>query len=399
MACALLVLLLAVFLLEAPAAPAAKRLSAAALRAKLSRLLAKAGPSSGAIVRQIRSGRAVVRIRAAVPRPLASNTKLFTTAAALSNLEPLETRVLATGPPDPSGDVDGDLFLIGGGDPTLDSAAMRTLAAQVTAAGVDQISGGVVGDETLFDDLRGGPTTGFAFDPEIGGALGALTFDRGRAVEGGPILNDPAWGAAVRFDDALEERGVIVPDVPQEGDAPSGAVTQLARITTALGPVVRTTNKRSDNFFAEILAKGLAADSGVQGSTAAGAAAIEQFARSQGVAVDLVDGSGLSRSDRASPRGVAKLLTRMRQRAKFFASLPIAGVDGTLANRMTVGPAHRRCRAKTGTLSQTSTLSGYCRIRRRTLVFSLLFDQIEPLRARRLQDRAVQAIARLRIRR
>jgi len=379
----------------APAA-AVKSLNAAALRKKLNRLLVKAGVKSGAVVRDAKSGKTLVQIRGRATRPLASNTKLFTTAAALSELGPLRTTVLANGPPDGNGDITGDLFLVGGGDPALDAVAMRALATQVTNAGVDHISGAIVGDETLFDDLRGGPTTGFAFDPEIGGALSALTFDRGRAIDGGGIISDPARGAAVRFDDALEERAVTIPNVPHEGTAPGSATTVLGSISTPVSSAVRTTNKKSDNFFAEILAKGLGAEATDEGSTAAGAAAIEQFAGGQGVDVELIDGSGLSRSDRATPRAVVKLLGRMRGRPGFVSSMPVAGVDGTLADRLETGPARGKCKAKTGTLSQVSALSGYCRAGKRTLIFSLLFDGVEKLRARSLQDKVAQAIAAFR---
>jgi D-alanyl-D-alanine carboxypeptidase/D-alanyl-D-alanine-endopeptidase (penicillin-binding protein 4) len=94
---------------------------------------------------------------------------------------------------------------------------------------------------------------------------------------------------------------------------------------------------------------------------------------------------------------VVKLLDRMRTRPEFQAlidSLPIAGLDGTLDHRLRHGPARRRCRAKTGTLSNVSTLSGYCGTRGGRLIeFSILMNAVGVTGARRLQDRMADAIA------
>jgi D-alanyl-D-alanine carboxypeptidase/D-alanyl-D-alanine-endopeptidase (penicillin-binding protein 4) len=186
-------------------------------------------------------------------------------------------------------------------------------------------------------------------------------------------------------------------------------------------------NKDSDNYFAEMLVKGLpmAASSGGSlrrsgaampvtptpaspdavkakkpaklGTTKAGTGAAMAYARSLGVKAQLVDGSGLSRSDRAAPREMVRLLRALRSRPGFsalYASLPIAGRDGTLAGRMRSGPAHGRCHAKTGTLSDVSALSGYCISRSgRTLVFSVLNNSTNIYTARSVQDRVAQALA------
>jgi D-alanyl-D-alanine carboxypeptidase/D-alanyl-D-alanine-endopeptidase (penicillin-binding protein 4) len=111
-----------------------------------------------------------------------------------------------------------------------------------------------------------------------------------------------------------------------------------------------------------------------------------------------VDGSGLARGNRASPFRIVRLLTAMSTRDEFISfrdSLPIAGRDGTLYDRMRRGPARGRCQAKTGTLSNVSSLSGYCDARSGdTYVFSILMNGVYPLGARRLQDRMLQAIAK-----
>jgi D-alanyl-D-alanine carboxypeptidase/D-alanyl-D-alanine-endopeptidase (penicillin-binding protein 4) len=79
----------------------------------------------------------------------------------------------------------------------------------------------------------------------------------------------------------------------------------------------------------------------------------------------------------------------------FYASLPIAGRDGTLDNRMRHGPARGHCRGKTGTLTGVSALSGYCTTRGgRTVVFSILMNRVGSIyAAHAIQDRMAQAIA------
>ena len=122
-------------------------------------------------------------------------------------------------------------------------------------------------------------------------------------------------------------------------------------------------NGPSDNYLAEMLLKRLGAAHGAGGTTAAGAAAAAAALDDIGVRPRIVDGSGLSRSDRTTPRQVVRLLQRvanMEFAQPFTASLPVAGVSGTLQRRMRGTAAAGNCRAKTGTLRYTSNLAGYC---------------------------------------
>jgi D-alanyl-D-alanine carboxypeptidase/D-alanyl-D-alanine-endopeptidase (penicillin-binding protein 4) len=97
---------------------------------------------------------------------------------------------------------------------------------------------------------------------------------------------------------------------------------------------------------------------------------------------------------------VVRLLLAMQKRVEypaFYDSLSIAGRDGTLAPRMRRGPARSRCRGKTGTLSNVSALSGYCRaLSGHTYVFSILMNAVSPYSARAIQDRMAQAMAGVR---
>src|SRR5207245_398517 len=116
------------------------------------------------------------------PRPPASVEKLYTTSTALLRLGPdavFVTQALSEDTTSTDGIVRGDLWLRGGGDPTLSSARLAALARDVAAAGIVSIHGDVVGDGSLFDSLPGSFRTGGRYDSDMTGALSALTVDRG----------------------------------------------------------------------------------------------------------------------------------------------------------------------------------------------------------------------------
>ena len=113
----------------------------------------------------------------------------------------LPTSVAGRGFLDPDGVWRGDLYLRGGGDPTLGRDDLQRLAGAVGEAGILRVDGSVLGDESRFDSLRGSFDTGGAYDRDIGGVLGALTLNRGFSKDG-----KPAAAAAGQFAKALRGR-------------------------------------------------------------------------------------------------------------------------------------------------------------------------------------------------
>jgi D-alanyl-D-alanine carboxypeptidase/D-alanyl-D-alanine-endopeptidase (penicillin-binding protein 4) len=383
----------------------------AGLKSSLTRSMRLAGSHSGAYVVNLTTGKRAFAWRAGTPRILASNTKLFTSSAALARFGTegtLGTEVRGEGELEEGGVWRGDLYLRGGGDPTFGSrrftrkyyaggATVEQLARLLDQAGIERVTGRVYGDESRHDALRGGPDSGYGVSIWVG-PLSALSFNRGLASERGSAFqtNPPAFAAA-RLEAALEARGITVRRVSRAGVTPSGADVLASVDSPPMDRIVRLMNKPSDNFFAEMLAKDLAMQANGHGTTSAGAALAAAFARRLGSGARLVDGSGLSRADRASPYRVVRLLSAMLERDEFdalYASLPLAGRDGTLVDRMRRGPARGHCHGKTGTLSNVSALSGYCLARSGDLyAFSFLMNGVYPTGARRLQDRMAQAIA------
>ena len=140
----------------------------------------------------------------------ASNEKLAVTYAALVGLGTaykIETDVLGRG--QQNGTVwQGHLLLVGHGDPTLSSADLADLAAQVRAAGITRVTGAVFGDETFFDARRTAPGWKPWYYVNESAPLSALTVDRG--TYRGRISRNPALSAALLFRDALRRAGVAV---------------------------------------------------------------------------------------------------------------------------------------------------------------------------------------------
>jgi D-alanyl-D-alanine carboxypeptidase/D-alanyl-D-alanine-endopeptidase (penicillin-binding protein 4) len=396
----------AVALVVAPSGAAAQTLSAS-----LSSAMRSAGSASGAYVVNATTGQTVFRWKQRTPRILASNTKLFTTAAALAQYGiegTLGTEVLGQGALEDDGIWRGNLYLRGGGDPTFGSrtftrrsygggATVEDLAALLEEAGIQRVTGKVVGDESRFDSLRGGPDSGFGTSIWVG-PLSGLSFNRGLANEAGSAFQTaPPAFAAARLKDALKKLGIPVKGAAVAGVTPAGLDVLASVDSPPMARLVALTNKPSDNFFAEMLAKDLQMTTTGRGTTTGGAKLAAKFAGTLGARATLTDGSGLHRGNRASPQAVVTLLQAMLGRDEFdsfFASLSIAGRDGTLGPRMRSGPARDNCRGKTGTLTGVSALSGYCKARSGDLyVFSVIMNSGSTYTARTVQDRIAQALA------
>ena len=255
------------------------------------------------------------------------------------------------------------------------------LVPQIRAAGIRSISGRLYADDTIFDRRRGVADSGYATSSYIG-PLSGLAFNSGfsGATSSSGFSSDPAKLAASKLARALSAGGVAVPPQIALAKTPADAEQVAVVRSPTLTRIVDTTDVYSVNFFAEMLMKLLGARFGSAGTTAAGAAVVEEFARAHGSGVQAVDGSGLTRSNRASPRQVVDLLLAMRDDPagdEFIQDLALTGQEGTVDDRTRGTPAYRRCRTKTGTITGVSTLSGYCFNKSgRIMAFSILMNGV-----------------------
>jgi D-alanyl-D-alanine carboxypeptidase/D-alanyl-D-alanine-endopeptidase (penicillin-binding protein 4) len=398
----LLVTLFAVLLAALPAAAEAQTRADSSLQQKLARALAVPHVSrigSAALAVELDTGSAVFARNATTSLAPASTEKLPVTYAALALLGSafrFETDALGEG--EQVGSVwRGDIVLQGHGDPTLSSAGLRRLATQLQAAGIRRISGSVVADESWFDERRTAPGWKPSYYIDESPPLSALVVDRARY--GGHVSRDPALAAALLFRDALRAAGVSVGGQVVTGRADTDAFPLAFTESPTLTAIVRFMDRESDNFTAELLLKELGAVSVGRGTTAAGAAVVMRQLAAAKVplaGVRIVDGSGLSLLDRLTVGALVGTLQAAwadpRIRAPLLAALPVAGVNGTLEDRMRRAPARGNVLAKTGTTDRASALAGFVRDR---YVFAVLHNG-HPLAyswARVAQDRFATVLA------
>ncbi|HXO05601.1 MAG TPA: D-alanyl-D-alanine carboxypeptidase/D-alanyl-D-alanine-endopeptidase [Candidatus Sulfotelmatobacter sp.] len=425
----------------------------------------------------------------------ASNAKIFTSALALSMLGPdfqFHTTLETSGQLGSDGRLDGDLVLVGRGDPDLSNrkfpyagkveregpieAALAEMVQSAVAKGLKEVNGDVVADDSYFPydpypagwsvgDLYftfGAPVSALAFndnsfsievgpadrqgDParlmvepeaaanEFGHEVGTSTSSgkpdfsvvrqpgekfillRGSIPLGrAPIkldfaMIDPGEVAARTLKQTLENAGVHVtgkirvrhaaPPLPFDATTlaaqsktevplnPGGMSSEMAKIVNTLvlaehvsPPLlesIRVTNKVSQNLHAELFLRTVAREKAAIGSTDAGIWVEQNFLKTAGIAdgdVVLSDGSGLSRDDLVTPRAVVQLLQYVSQQpwgADYISTFPVAGVDGTLENRMKDTTASGRILAKTGSLEHVRAMSGYATtLRGEHLIFTI----------------------------
>jgi serine-type D-Ala-D-Ala carboxypeptidase/endopeptidase (penicillin-binding protein 4) len=410
-----LTILLCGTLLAAVLAPASAGAqdNVAQLQADFSHQLALAGPQDGAYVYDLTTKQALFSERATVMRPPASVEKLYTATTALQELGAgarLDTTVYGVGHMAPGGVWEGSLYLRGGGDPTFGTtsfiashygrigASVSTLVNQlVKTDGIHHITGSVEGDESYFDSLRGEPSSDYLEDPFLEGTLSALAFNRGETgSESGP--HAPAAFAAKALWGLLRADGVSIRGGSGGATTPAGA-TQLAQVQSpTIAQLLGLMLPPSDNFFAEMLVKGLGARFGGAGTTAAGAGVVTRtIASLLNLHPHVVDGSGLSEEDKTSPYQVADLLSELAPTpiGKVLREhMAVAGQTGTLELRMRDSGADGRCQGKTGTLTGVSNLVGYCNAADgNTLVFAIFTDGIPTETAHTFQDNMAITVA------
>lgn len=214
-------------------------------------------------------------------------------------------------------------------------------------------------------------------------------------------VEEPALYAADLFLRRLAVAGVVVEGLSGEGETPIGGAEIARHESHPLSVLLARLNKPSDNLVAECLLKSLAAERIGQGSWSVGRRLVTEWLIGIGLpsyGFRIADGSGLSRHNYLSARSMTRLLTVMSRHPHgraFTDSLPIAGVDGTLRNRMKETPAVGNCRAKTGTMSSVSSLCGYVVTKQgETLAFAILMNNHPSNeQARIVQDRIVALLA------
>ena len=329
-------------------------------------------------------------------RAPASNQKLLLSMALLhrtSLTARLRTDVFAKGAT-AAGVLRGNLWIVGRGDPAVGKPTMGALARAVVAAGIRRIRGRVMGATSgFFRRDWWAPGWQDYFPRDYIALPTALTFEGNRDARGVHI-RDPERRAAGSLTRRLRALGVVVTMKAGAGAPPTG----LRHVATVRSPdfasLLRTMNRRSRNFYAEVLGKWLGRSVvGGPGSIAKAALAIERFAHARGVNNTAYDASGLSYGNRISPQDLVSLLWFADSRPwgnELRLGLPTGG-QGTLGGRL-VGV---KVRAKTGTLIDISALSGWVWMTRESAwgEFSIMSRGMSKADAVVIEDRIVRILA------
>lgn len=310
----------------------------------------------------------------------ASVTKLFTTATALSIMGAdhyFSTRLLTDDLQTDDGIINGNLFIKGYGNSMFTSSDLNDMINDLLSLGIKEITGDIIGDDSYFDDI-------YVRDDWIPNekanvklpAISALVLDRNQSITQRKVGNrirhytenvkSPPVFAASRLRERLISEGILVNGAAKSSSAPF-QVKMLSEKKTSIREIISIINKNSDNFLAEVLFKAIgAAASGKQGNSLYSQQSILNFIDVNGIykpGTSIVDGSGISRFDQVTLASVTGILEKMyfdlRHFDDFYNSLSIAGIDGTLRNRMTGTPAENNFRGKTGTLNGVISVSGY----------------------------------------
>lgn len=305
----------------------------------------------------------------------ASNQKLLTAAGAYELLDVDDRFTTSVAAVDRLGGV--DLYLVAGGDPELSLADLGGLARRTAAAVAGHPVNIVHVDASRFEPHRVAPGWQDWHIPTYTGPLSAFMLDDNRWSTAPEYLSDPALGNAGRFIDLLVEAGVVVAHRdPSHASPPADHRVVATHESRSVGELILTMVRRSDNEIAESIVREIDVRRGGAGSTRAGLEHLVGRLAQVGVRVGGTngDGSGLSRANRRSARQWQEFLVDIRARPwfpEFWATLPVSGQTGTLANRLRGPDTTGRVRAKTGTIIGGRALTGYITTPSGPAVFSI----------------------------
>jgi D-alanyl-D-alanine carboxypeptidase len=323
----------------------------------------------------------------------ASITKLYTTATALQLLGKdykIKTQLLTDDDNLKDGIVNGNIYIKGFGNPAFTSYDLESFAEKLLQLGIKEITGNILGDDSYFDkiykreDWIDDETSNVPLAP-----ISALVLDRNkksipkklkrRTVYSYINISNPPLEIAQKFYNIISNKGILIHGEAKEGITTNKTLT-LEESYISLKDLISYINKYSDNFYAECLFKIIGAEfSRSQGTYFYSQQAIKEFLKKNDIpsfTTEIVDGSGISRFNKITASSVNALLERMYfdliNFDTFFNSLSIAGVDGTLRNRMN---SFIEFRGKTGTLNGVIGIAGYLRTESEDdLIITIIFE-------------------------
>ena len=245
----------------------------------------------------------------------------------------------------------GDLICVGGMDPAFDGGDLQVFVDRIRSAGIDTICGRIVADRSMKDTLLLGE--GWCWD------------DDNPCLS--PLLVSRKDNFLQRFTHELQSAGIVIVDtLINKNSLPVGESWGGASLSHSFDQILTRMMKQSDNLYAECMFYHNALATSRPATQKNARTAVRQMIQRLGydpARYRVADGSGLSLYNYVSAELLTSLLRYAwrsdRIREHLVPSLPLAGVDGTLKDRMQKSKAYRNVRAKTGTLTGISSLAGY----------------------------------------
>ena len=318
------------------------------------------------------------------------------------------------------GTVRGSVYLLGGGDPAFHSVGLSTLLKGLQKQNIKKIEGNLVVDDSRFHDvsspywltqidrinpdlfplfLRFDPPSNLTpFSPDWQKA--ELLHNKAVNLEGLFVVYqnmiEPNLWSGYRFLHMMQKSGIHLTGKVIHGRV-SRSSKVIAEISNPLTKVVSQMMKASNNFYADMLVRNIPVAFGETPADFATGINFVTFyldhVKIRRSDYSLNSGSGFSHQNMIAPRALVKLLNHLKDERTiapyFFSTLPVAGVDGTLAGRMRKTGAQGRVHAKTGFLRHVSTgtlrldgavgLAGYgVRPDGKNFTFAFLYNGMRP---------------------
>lgn len=303
----------------------------------------------------------------------ASIMKTVTIAGLLKEKGPDErfhTLVVADGPIK-GNSIEGDLLIIGSGDPTLgaDCAPISAdIADEIIASlrhkGINTIEGTIKVDNSLFCGPSCPPSWASGdLDESYGTGCHALNFRRN--ASGSRAVKNPSSIFISYLTTHLRNAGININGKSKgthENIAKDSDSIILDHVSDTYAEVMRSCMMRSDNLFAETLLRTFALARGKEGSTTAGADEMLSFWKATGIpvkGVTLIDGSGLSRSNRVTAQFINGILQHMGDNDEYASFMPLAGQEGTLSGFLKDTELDAYVAMKTGSMKGIQCYAGY----------------------------------------
>lgn len=329
--------------------------------------------ASAVLIQDLNTGEVLASHNTGHPLLPASIMKTVTIAGLLSEKGPDErfhTMVYADGPVE-GNTIEGDLLIVGGGDPTLgadcdpESADIaEEIIATLRHKGIEIINGDIRIDTSLYEGPACPPSWAAAdLHEAYGTGSHALNFRRN--ASGSRAVRNPESVFLSYLASRLRGAGISVKGGVRTGTenlTDKEATLLLDHVSDTYAEVMRSCMMRSDNLFAENLLRAFGLARGREGSTSASADEMLSYWKNEGIptkGVTLIDGSGLSRANRVTADFINGILRRMGDNEEYASFMPLAGQEGTLSKFLKDTPLDAYVAMKTGSMNGIQCYAGY----------------------------------------